>query len=176
MAMLHSIWLVVGPSLDGVAWFLASVRSVTTDMGVECGLCDFANALPLFAEYMGLACPAHLSPPHLMWTFPNAIFAPGWNHIFSHLLKDSLSSLKVWPEMLEHLRSFWYIFENSDYRETWQRHLGDKGIERKVLDGFSACFAKWGWQTIYTVLTQVRRLSDLCRNHLDASLWRHVQD
>ena len=95
MAMLHSIWLVVGPSLDSVAWFLASVRTVTTDMGVERGVCDFASPLLLFAEYMGLACPAHFSQPHLMWNVPSAIFVPGWNRIFSNLLNDSLSSLKV---------------------------------------------------------------------------------
>lgn len=172
--MLHSIWLVAGPSLEGVAWFLSSVCSLTTDMGVERGLCDMGNLLPLFAEHVGIECPASLAKsPYL---FPNAIFIPGWNHIFSNLLKDGLSSLSVWPAMLERLRSFCTFFKTADYRETWQRHLGDKGIECKVLDSFSAGFAKWRWQTIYTVLRQIRRLSDLCQNHFDASLWKNVQD
>jgi len=174
MAMLHSIWLISGPSLEGVAWFLASVRSLTTDMGVEKALCDLPNPLASFAAYMGLRCPPHLE--ELTHLFPMAVFIPGWNHLINNLLRESFSSLRCWPAMLERLRAFCTFFKVSDYRGVWQRHLAGKGIDGAVLGNFSAGFAKWRWNTICDVLTQVNRLADLCTQHFDASLWRKLQD
>ena len=176
MALLSSAWLLAGPAVEGLAHFCSSVRSLTTDFGVEKGICDFRNALPAFAGHMGLECPGWVAKQ--AWTFPNAIQIPGWNHIFSNLVKDTMASLAVWPSILERLRGICFFFRNADYRYSWQRQLQAKniqGIDIGVLDHFTASFAKWRWETLHLVLTKVCQLAPL-RVHFDASLYRNTKD
>ena len=53
IALLWQIYLVAGPSFEGVRAYLNQVRSITTDMGCECHIADHKDFLLDFFEALG---------------------------------------------------------------------------------------------------------------------------
>ena len=51
LALMWAIFLVTG-DMNVMAWVFSSIRSVTTDMGVELGLGGVSNLLPIFEKWM----------------------------------------------------------------------------------------------------------------------------
>ena len=106
-ALFHALFLETG-SLQGIERFCESVVSVTTDMGVESGVCDFhalnvADFLPdwllppeVEADGAEEAPPAPDLAWHAAWLLQNAIPVPGMLHIVSNILTDAHSKLSHW--------------------------------------------------------------------------------
>ena len=116
--------LLYGLSLetDNLAEYCSNVISITTDQGVEFGVAqapsfaaaelakDWASILAAESQLAIMdednAAPASDAVDELLPAsqFPNALRIPGLKHISDNLLQACLSQMKMWPDLLVHLR------------------------------------------------------------------------
>ena len=97
-AMLWQIFLLVGPCARTFRIILASIRSITTDMGVESKIYEAADTSIMFLRYLGVAIPRDVQP--IQFLLPNCLQIPGWKHKADLWIKRGLSrcrfSLSGW--------------------------------------------------------------------------------
>ena len=177
IALIWAIWLVAGPSEDDVRWFCSMVRSLTTDFGNEMHLLevpDVVSALVLWID----GVPLHRLQNrvhHDRRLFTRALRLAGWSHTLGNVMKTIANKFKDWPQHLGSMRKICKVFRNDSYRQHMQRRLRLPAEQKKRLDSFTAGFAKWRYETVPDVLTQICRLRDICAL-LQPALFAHVQD
>eukprot|EP00959_Pyramimonas_sp_CCMP1952_P471917 9499194-Pyramimonas_sp.AAC.1 len=176
MALCWTIWLVCGPSVKELERFCSDIRSFTADFGVESGLADVANVLDDFAHGIKQQC----SPQWQLhdYIFPNCVFIVDWDHLFDAILRNSLNDYPKWPSILDKLRALCNFFGNNDYRLTCRLHARRSGTldYDKVLDRWSASFAKWRYRTVRTVVEQVVKLRRFCQEMFQTQIMGDVKD
>jgi hypothetical protein len=179
MALIHAVYMTVGPQLCMLTAFFSLVRSVTTDYGTELSTQLICNVLPAFIVWItgkvSLDSCAHLidRTARLM---PRSLRIGGWSHTFAHVMRAACETFPKWPEWLNSLRSLCRILRNASYR----KHLAKMRIDgmnlAKLLKSFSAGFAKWRFETLHDVLKQLAPLRDLCEKHLTRESFDGVQE
>ena len=92
-AMLWQIFLLVGPCARTFRIILASIRSITTDMGVESKIYEAADTSIMFLRYLGVAIPRDVQP--IQFLLPNCLQIPGWKHKADLWIKRGLSRCRV---------------------------------------------------------------------------------
>jgi hypothetical protein len=156
-ALLWSIWLIAGPSLDALEWFCDNVRSLTTDFGVEMHLLelpDIKEALLAWAAGCPLPRVRMLVKPDQR-LFRKALRIAGWSHTMGNIMKDTAEQFPQWPSFLGMMRSMVKFYKNTSYREHIRRRLVWTAEEDKTLKHFTASFAKWRYETVFEVLRQL---------------------
>jgi hypothetical protein len=106
LAVLWSIWLMVGHSVVKMRWFLNLIASITTDMGTELHLVDTVDILDAFMKVtQGMAVErAGAFFDKAKPLFPKALRIAGWNHLLGNMMKFSCKSFDLFPMWMGHLR------------------------------------------------------------------------
>ena len=140
------------------------MRGFCSDFGVESGIADVPNVLPLFFEYLRKGPSGITTTPepgtHL---FRRAVFVPGWNHLVDNVLKDMSVRLSFWPTWVATLKAIVKIIRYKSNRVALKTWLAERGQaqQAKCLDSFSAAFAHWRWGTLAVCCKRVAELAFL---------------
>eukprot|EP00972_Heterocapsa_arctica_P076126 11228986-Heterocapsa_arctica.AAC.1 len=92
---------------------------------------------------------------------PNAVYVPGWNHLWSNLVESCCESVEDWTSKLPKLRRLTKFLRIKDYRLTWARScrgVGNNEAADALEAAFNANFLHWRWETIAEVLSDAARL------------------
>ena len=102
----------------------------------------------------------------------------GWSHTVGGTAKSVANSMDDWPTNLAHMRSLCKNCRNPTYRKHIARRLKNNGPDnlKELMKSFSATFAKWRYESVFTVLSQLNPLRNLCENFLDFALFSRPQD
>ena len=155
---------------------------MTTDMGLELNLPSVPNILTAFVRRMNgftMASAAQFIDfsSNLV---PLCMRVGGWGHMFGNLMKYYLSQFECWPTFLSQMRVCCKFWRNETHRDFITNKLASDvpGI-RQTLKSFTASFAKWRYETAYTVFTALSKLRQLIQGHLsniDVVMGRTFQD
>ena len=134
-AFLWSRFLLVGPELNVLQFWLARVSSLTTDMGTEIGMGLVADVLPAFLAYLnGAVVPSlHGLVRKGSRLFPRALRLPGWGHTFGNLMKFPVKSISQWPRILSMLRSLCLFFRVGMWRDAIVKAVRGRLLNAKAL-------------------------------------------
>ena len=103
MSLLWIIWLLAGPSYNTMEHFCGTIQSFISDCGVESGICDLPNLLPVFWAWSAGTPPPDID--YQSYLFPNAVYHSGWHHLWDNITMFACYSLVWFPEFLEQLNS-----------------------------------------------------------------------
>ena len=153
------------------------VRSFTTDFGNELHILevpDVVSALVLWVDGVDLSR-LRFKVRHECRLFAKAMRIGGWSHTMGNIMKSLASRFKDWPQNLSSMRSICKVFRNLTYRDHIRNKLELPPEEKKKLKSFTAGFAKWRYETVPDVLTQICNYSEICKR-LHPALFPKVQD
>ena len=156
-ALLWQCFLVVGPSWKRLVKFTEAVVAFTTDLGAERLLARIKDLLPAFCAHLHIPMPANA--PRRLRTFPRAIPAPGWHHIFDGLVQRGLNSADWFPSWLASLKILLAFLR--EHMLDIERDLGAIGRQAlaEVLSSVSLpSFAKWRWSTLNAVVRSLSKI------------------
>jgi hypothetical protein len=167
---LWGLFLTHASSLSQMRVVLGTFRWITSDQGVEAGMCDAADCLPAFWHWVS-GYDAATSPPidKDKYLLPLAVYMPGWNHLWSNLLRESISLVSHWPRRLRQLRSLTKFLRIYDYRYVWAKALlkiGRKDLADELLKPYLGSFVQWRWETLALVVVEIGRIGFICRHFL----------
>jgi len=180
IALLWSIYILVGPWEENMKYFFSKVISATTDSGVE-GLTIFMPDIThAFIRWVGgdsLAdCSRHINPDERL--LPFAVRVQGWGHSMGNVVKKVTNLWLDWPMVLDRMRACCKFYKNN----TWRQHVV-KGVLRshpdydvRVLKSFSADFAKWRYETVYTVTHALSPLKQVSTEFVCREWFANPQD
>ena len=176
MAFLWSIWLIMGPLISSIEAVLCSIRSFTSDFGIESKVPNMANMLEHFARSVQQRVSPTFSK-HL-YLLPNCVYIPDWNHLVMNLLKRVLNSLPTWPKRLDQLRYLCSLFRNWEYRSCFREELCKMCLFEQAnhMMHFTASFAKWRYETVCDVFDALSPLRSFCEDVFNKNLLGAVQD
>jgi hypothetical protein len=168
MCLVWSVFLVIGPELDALTYFFHKTRSITTDYGVEIATVLICNVLPCFIHWLsGKVMLSNIS--HLIDTstrlMPRCLRIGGWSHTLGNTMELVVKSYPApgWPEILDFLRVLCRIFKNSSYRQHLAKKIKIPNVDVfQLLRDFSAGFAKWRFETLDHVLSELGALRVIC--------------
>jgi len=179
VGLLWCCWLIAGPTLQGMTYFLHHVRCICTDNGTEMKILETPDILHAFLSWVSgqelLSC-AHLvrSDRRL---FLNALRISGWGHAMGNLIKTVLNRFHRWPSYLEKVRLLVGFFNNKTYCHHIKRVCASRGVVLgDIMDHFSVNIAKWRYETVFVVFEALLKLRVLCETHLKCEMFQNVQD
>jgi len=177
---LWGVFLVAGPTLDQVREALGSILWVVTDQGVEASIADAADCISAWCHLaQGLSvetCPPVNEATHLL---PNAVFVPGWCHLWSNMIRSCCSKLEAWPARLGKLRAMVRFLKTKDYRHVWaaaMERVGKHGMAEQLRTPFGASFASWRFETLPDALGELHRLSEVCTKFFSKPVFGAIED
>ena len=178
MALVWAIWLVAGPDAASMRRFCNHVISFTTDFGVEMHTLQVPDVADALVAWITGTPLNRLRPliKHDVRQFPKALRMAGWSHTLGGVMKAVATKMDVWPQRLDCMRHLCKHFRNGTYRAHTSRKLRQPANLRRLLKGFTATFAKWRFETVTDVMTQLLPLCELCEDFMTEALWAHAQD
>jgi hypothetical protein len=146
---------------------------MTTDWGVESAMIDLPDILPAFAKsYLNVNIAAQ------EWLFPNAVWIPGFNHVWDGILRDVANALPFFPAFLSALKHVCSFMSNDTYRDCWQefavRVCGT--VQASVLNRFKGKFAHWRWETLHTCCKALESVREVARDAWAVELFANVRN
>jgi len=151
VTLLWAIWLLCGPLLDDVQYFLNKVTCVTTDSGVEIDTIRMPNILYAFMRWVDGTpfgeCGAFVRPNERL--LPVAIRVAGWSHAFGNIAKGAAWTWSGFGRKLDLVRPVVRFLKN----RTWKNHVkkalrGRTDLDLRPLDRKVSDLAKWRYQTL----------------------------
>jgi len=70
---------------------------MVTDQGIESSICDSKDVVDMFFAWLD---GKEQSIPGDGFLFPNAVYVPGWNHLWSGTICDACTKLSGWASFL----------------------------------------------------------------------------
>lgn len=159
-ALCWMIYLCAGSDPLLVRAWLDSTVALVSDLGVEAGLAEVPDIWPVFEAKLRNEPTPPLEPNSFL--FKRAMYVAGWHHILSGVMKTGSHAIPSWPTILAKLRALTTWFRTAGYRETIRLHL--ETVEpghpssHELKKSFSGNFAKWRWETLVIVLSELQRL------------------
>ena len=86
-----------------------------------------------------------------------------------------VEKMPEWPSDLGKMRYFCKFWKNGSYRRHCSRKLDLDRDEVKSLRHFTASFAKWRYETVFEVLSQLGQKRNIS-GKLSPALFAHAQD
>ncbi len=144
-ALLWQIWLRAGPTEKHVRAYLDSIQAFTSDFGVEHGIVDALDYVPLFFAWL-----ARKPMPDLVagsYLFANAYYIPGFQHLIDGVLKDTAYSLLWMPNFIAQIKNISQFLTKQTYKDVVLNFLESAGRrqEAKLVRTFTVKFIKWRW-------------------------------
>ena len=179
VALVWAIWLVAGPEVGSLRHFCDHVISFTTDFGVEMHLLEMPDIADAFVAWVTGAPIGHqlrslVNQDRRM--FRRALRMAGWSHTLGGIMKGVAQKMADWPLFLGFMRHLCKFFRNNTYRQHIARRLTDPPNLKTLLKGFTGSFAKWRYETVPDVQSQLLRLRVLCEGFLRPELFANAQD
>ena len=168
-AFLWALFLLVGPSMEVLEYWLGKVASITTDMGRELGIAGVENVLPAFLKVISGRPTEALSDLVITGSrlFKRALRIPDWSHLFANVMHYATKSITRWPKIEAALRALCLFFRNKTYRMDLVKHLtGRVAHIGKRLKHFTARMLKWRYEPYHQVFFQLNKLRDICETYL----------
>ena len=107
----------------------------------------------------------------------NALRVSGWSHQFGNIMKQTAKSCEGWPRTLQARRDWCGFYRNATWRKHIAKHLKKMtDISVQCLDHFSASFAKWRYETLDTVMSQLLDMREVSQHGMRPELFQHFQD
>jgi len=177
VALLFALWLVAGPFFCDLAYFVAQVRSIVTDNGVEHYTIEMPDIVRAFLAWLnGMPlCDTRGLVQHERRLFYRAMRLLGWSHLMGNLMKQLAQSVPTWTKVIAQLQELCRFFRNKTWRMHIQRSLRGR-TDVTCLKSFSASLAHWRYETMAEVLEDLDPLTDICENHLAPELFANPQD
>ena len=178
IALVWAIWLVAGPDAASLRRFCDHVISLTTDFGVEMHTLQVPDVADALVAWVAGTPLNRLRPliKHDVRQFPKALRMAGWSHTLGGVMKAVATRMDVWPQRLDGMRHLCKHFRNGTYRVHTRRRLRQPPDLPRLLKSFTATFAKWRFETVSDVMTQLLPLRELCEKFMTEALWAHAQD
>ena len=146
-SLLWQCFLLVGPSFGRLLALTEAVLSFTVDLGTERMIPTIEDLLPLFCSHVGIPTPAVL--PKRSRTFPWAVLAAGWHHIFDGLLQRGLHSCCWFPAFLAEVKVIVSFMRNHMHDMTTALEGANRHAIAQVLASVPwPHFAHWRWSTL----------------------------
>lgn len=140
----------------------ASVRILLSDMGTEMHLIEAPNVLDCFFEFLRTGqVRAELVNPNSR-LFPNALYLPGWMHLWDGIARDVCAGLLWFPDMLAQLRGCIAFFRQLQIRDRIRGLKLWTAEQVESLNYFPHCFAKWRWGTLHGAVKGIFDIRFLC--------------
>ena len=178
VALLWAVWLICGPELRDIDYFLNKVVCVTTDSGTEIGTTLTANILHAFMLWLA-GTPFNQLHAFVRAgkLFPNAIRITGWSHIWGNLAKGAAWSWPEWNKKLELVTVLCRFWRNATWRRHVQRALhGRDDINLHLLDRFNATLAKWRYESLFLVFRALSLLRWICQHEFRQEWFANTQE
>ena len=181
VALVWALWLVCGPEEDALRWLISKIRSFTTDFGVEMHLLEIPDLVSAVISWTGgtpLERVRGMIKPDVR-LFSKAMRIAGWSHSLGGIMKKVSQNFPMWPRYLAIMRSLCKFLRNHTYRAHFIRKLQSISCPLDVstlLKSFSAGFAKWRYETVFTVLSQLVPLETLFMVYMAKEMFSKFQD
>ena len=178
MAFMWGVWMAFGPSQDHMDYFRNKVRSWTTDFGSEFNSNLLPNVIEAFLFWITGAS-LELCRPLIKFSercFPCSVRICGWSHALGNMMKVVVKTCLNWPERLSQLRACCKFLRVHTWREWIATCLKDRvpNVE-ELMASFTATIAKWRYETLVVVLTQLDRVRDVI-TYVREEMFANVQD
>jgi len=178
MTFMWSVFLVFGPSLMHLRYFVDHVMSWTTDFGVEVHGIECPDCLEAFMQWVS-GVPLEQCRVFVDWSrrlFWRSIRVCGWNHACGNVAKRIAKSLEQWPEYLKHIRSLCKFWRNQTWREWVASALeGRVPNVKELLSSFTQSPAKWRFETITECKSALRKIRSVC-SKLEEAMFANSQE
>ena len=178
--LLWGLFLTHADSLQQMRKVLRTIRWIVTDQGVESGLCDAVDCLDAFWHWAsGRDVATSPEIKDSSYLLPLAMYIPGWNHIWSNLIRECSSQTTAWPRRLGQLRSMTKFLRVYDYRFVWSealRRIGLHHMAEELLKPYLGCFVHWRWETLPLVVLELQRVRDICILYFAAEIFGKLED
>ena len=179
VALLWGCWLVCGPSLDSLVYLCSKVRGITTDGGIEMHTLetpDFTKAFLAWVSGQSLHECARLID-FSRRLFPHALRVIGWSHTCGGIMKYLVKQVPQWPSVLDELRCVCRAYRN----KTWRAHIARAAKGRvphseKLLESFTATFAKWRYETLDNCFRSILPLREISESVIKIELFMETQE
>ena len=178
ISLLWLFWLVAGPHFAVMRKFLACIRSITTDMGVERMIPDSVDCLEEFFKLVAPRFRIGLHPEESK-LFRHALQIPGWKHALDNILQKSLSSLSWFPLWLSRFKSIISFVRIDGHRRLMIRQLrsaGASGVAALLTSASFPSFAEWRWGTLHSCMVEMHKFLDSLIAHFDPAPFHRSRD
>ena len=191
-AFLWAIWLEVGPNQSRMRWKCNQICGLTTDRGIEIGICDSPDVLPDFLQAIGAAGEV----PRQEYLFPQAVWIAGWHHLLDNCIEQVLSAVDWWPVFFDRLRQATKFLRIDTHREKLASVAESFDMDARVLRVKPPSFLNLRWDTLAFVCSwyenasvalqcaasgdlfrssqQAQTAKAVCRTLGDAAWWTHM--
>ena len=118
MAFIWVLFLVTGPNVGPMKWFLDLTRSLTTDLGVELHMLDSPCYINVwFAWCLGkpmIDLEGCVLPTSRL--FKKALRIGGWSHCIAGTTHSAVKQCEKWPAYLQYTRALckWFRYDECD--------------------------------------------------------------
>ena len=176
-AILWQIFLQVEPKFASMRAFCNRVCGITTDMGTERHIADYADILIPFCMAIGVRIPKGIQRQRYL--FPCALMTMGWFHLFDNLLRNGLCNLAWFGAFLTVLKALTkFLRENRAEISQAYADAGMAGSASFFKTLAVASFAVWRWETLGVVCIDVWAPLTMLRDsfHLLQPLLKQMKD
>ena len=179
IALVWSIWLVVGSTEKNLRYVLSRVRSLTTDYGGELVILLMCDVLPAFLRWVS-GMPLEDCRRFVNFNdrlMPRAVRIGGFSHSLGNLMKDACHQFPAYPQYLTFCRALCTFFRSEAIRKHMILLIDAPALNLPVLlKSFTAGFAKWRYETLVDVMTQLMALRELCESHMRKEYFGGLRD
>lgn len=178
VVLLWAVFLIAGPELRLMQFFLSKVASITTDFGTELALCLTPDIAPTFMKWLTGASMIDLRSlvDRRTRLLPRAVRIGGFSHVIANVVKAVVQETVQYPQYLKMMRALCRFLRNESYRNHMIRLLDDGGDLKSLLRCFTASFAKWRYETLAVVMEALLKLRTFCQTRASRCVFNNPQE
>ena len=178
LGLAWQVFLVAGHQIPVLYKVWGSIRSITTDMGVESGIIDQEDFLASFLRFLGVEVPPATASRQFL--LPNCVLISGWKHKTDLWIRRGLSSLVFWPRFLQRIKALVQLLRDANLSAElfeWWRSRGLAQLADMIESGpLLKKIAQWRWGTLAAVLRDMSPwLRSFCQ-HFSAEPLKKARD
>ena len=179
VCLVWGIWLLCGPGVVEVLYFITKTGCITTDGGTEIGTVEMWNMLYCFMRWVAGVPFSELSafarPNERL--FSKSIRISGWSHGFGNLAKGAAWTWNRFSEMLDDVKVLCRFWRN----KTWKLHVKKAlrhrdDLDLTILDKRVPDLAKWRYQTLMVVFGSLLQFRTICENDFRPEWFADAQE
>jgi hypothetical protein len=181
LALLWSLWLVCGPSIENVQYVLNLVVSIATDTGAEIHLLSIPDIVRAFYCWISGKSldEARAFVKHDQRLFPFALRISGWGHAWGNIMKGVAKDTPRWLVLEKHMRAQTIFWKNKTWRQhvaTCLKRAGVDDIDDSILNKHAGSLTKLRYETYAVVTERLSALRTVCETHIQREWFQNASD